>query len=195
MQHAFTALGKASASLFGLVLIALVFALRSAFSTLEEPEDFHEYSNWVSMAGLATFLYFGFCFLIAFRLLEDTTSTPEVVLLTALFTVFVIAAHASEFFTLSKLVQRFPECGKLAWAQVALVVSLLALTEVLMWVALSNATDLTVDHKVYLAASWILFTASVRAVALVGSGFWALSLMLSSGRVKPAAQFRVEEGD
>lgn len=45
MQHAFTALGKASASLFGLVLVSLVFALRSAFSTLEEPEDFHEYAN------------------------------------------------------------------------------------------------------------------------------------------------------
>jgi hypothetical protein len=29
----------------------------------------------------------------------------------------------------------------------------------------------------------------------VGSGFWALSLMLASGRVKPAAQFRIEEGD
>jgi len=120
MQHAFTALGKASASLFGLVLIALVFALRSAFSTLEEPEDFHEYSNWISMAGVATFLYFGFCFVVAFRLLEDATSTPEVVLITAIFTVLVIAAHGGEMLMLQRLVSRFEECRKLALAQVVL---------------------------------------------------------------------------
>jgi len=195
MQHAFTALGKASASLFGLVLIALVFALRSAFSTLEEPEDFHEYSNWISMAGVATFLYFGFCFVVAFRLLEDATSTPEVVLITAIFTVLVIAAHGGEMLTLQRLVSRFEECRKLALAQVFLVVALFGLTEVLMWTSLAGTSDATVDHRVYLAVSWVLFAASVRAVALVGSGFWALSLMLASGRVQPAAQFRIEEGD
>jgi len=195
MQHAFTALGKASASLFGLVLVSLVFALRSAFSTLEEPEDFHEYANWISMSGVATFLYFGFCFVIAFRLLEDATSTPEIVLIIAVFTVLVIAAHGGEMMMLQGLVARFPECRKLAIAQVVLSLSLFVLTAVLMWTSVAGTTDATVDHRVYLAVSWVLFAASVRAVALVGSGFWALSLMLGSGRVKPAAQFRAEEGD
>lgn len=195
MQHAYTALGKASASLFGLVLVALVFALRSAFSTLEDSRDFHEYSNWVSMAGVATFLYFGFCFLVAFRLLESETSTPELLIMTAVFTVLLAIAHGGEFYTLGNMVRRFPECGKLLWVQVGSVVALLTVTETLMWLAMAGVNDANVDHKVYLASSWILFAAAVRAVALVGSGFWALSVMLSSGRVRPAAQFRVEEGD
>jgi len=195
MQHAFMALGKASASLFGLVLLALVFALRSAFSTLEEPEDFHEYANWISMAGVATFLYFGFCFVVAFRLLEDATSTPELVLIMVAFTVLVVAAHGGEILTLRKLVSRFSECRKLELAQVIFVVLLFGLTEVLMWKSLAGTTAATVDHRVYLAVSWVLFAASVRAVALVGSGFWALSIMLATGRIKPAAQFRVEDGD
>jgi uncharacterized protein YhhL (DUF1145 family) len=195
MQHAFTALGKASASLFGLVLVALVFALRSAFTTLEEPEDFHEYANWVSMAGVACFLYFGYCFVVAFRLLEDATSTPEVALFTAIFTVLVIAAHGGEMLMLQRLVSRFKECKNLARAQIVLVFSLFAASEAAIWVALAGTTDATVDHRVYLAATWILFAASIRAVALVGSGFWALSQMLSSGRVKPASQLRAEEGD
>ncbi|MFH1149319.1 MAG: hypothetical protein V1748_02470 [Actinomycetota bacterium] len=195
MQDAFTALGKASASLFGLVLVALVFALRSAFSNLEEPEDFHEYSNWVSMAGVACFLYFGYCFVVAFRLLEDATSTPEIAIFTAVFTVMVIAAHGGELFMLQRLVSRFGECVNVARAQVILVVCLFSVSEAAIWMSLTGTTDATVDHRVYLAATWILFAASVRAIALVGSGFWALSQMLSSGRVKPASQIRIEEGD
>ena len=195
MQGSFTALAKASASLFGLVLVALVFALRSALSTLEEPGDFREYADWVSLAGIATFLYFGFCFLAAFRLLEDETSTPELVLLAALFTLLVVAAHVGELLMLRRLCNRFRECRTLGIVQVCFMSALLVFSEVAIWISLAGTTSATVDHRVYLASSWILFAASVRAVALVGSGFWALSLMLSSGRVVPAAAFRAQDGD
>jgi len=195
MQGSFTALAKASASLFGLVLVALVFALRSALSTLEEPEDFREYADWVSMAGVATFLYYGFCFLAAFRLLEDATSTPELVLLAACLTALIVAAHTGEFLMLRRLCARFHECRVLGLVQVGLTLALFVFTEVAIWSALSGTTAATVDHKVYVAATWILFAASVRAVALVGSGFWALSQMLMSERVTPAAPFRAQDGD
>ncbi|MHB8895617.1 MAG: hypothetical protein ACYC99_10635 [Candidatus Geothermincolia bacterium] len=195
MQGSFTALAKASASLFGLVLVVLVFALRSALSTLEEPEDFREYADWVSLAGIATFLYFGFCFLAAFRLLEDMTSTPELVFLGAILTVLIAAAHGGELFALHRLCNRFKECRKLGLVQACFVVALFVFSELTIWIALSGTTDATVDHRVYVAATWILFAASVRAVALVGSGFWALSQMLLSGNVKHAAAHRVEEGD
>jgi hypothetical protein len=195
MQGSFAALAKASASLFGLILVALVFALRSALTTLEEPDDFMEYADWVSMAGIATFLYFGFCFLAAFRLLEDATSTSELVLLATLFTVLIVATHAAELLMLRRLCGRFGECKTLGIVQVCLISALLVFSEVAVWLALSGTTAATVDHKVYLAVTWILFAASVRAVALVGTGFWALSLMLGSGHVKRAAAFRTREGD
>ncbi len=195
MQNSFTALAKASASLFGVVLVALVFALRSALSTLEEPADFREYADWVSAAGVAIFLYFGFCFLAAFRLLEDETSRPELVILAAVFTAFIFAAHGVELAMLRRLCARFGECRNLGLVQAALILALFALSEAAIWTALSRSTNATVDHGVYIAVSWILFAASVRAVALVGSGFWALSMMLSSGKVKPAAAFRTQDGD
>jgi hypothetical protein len=73
MESGFSALAQVAGTLFGLVLISLVFAYSMAITRIDSISDFTHFASWVRSAGLSCFLYFSCCFLIAFRLMEDET--------------------------------------------------------------------------------------------------------------------------
>ena len=79
MESGFSSMAGVAATLFGLVLISLVFAYTTAISRIDSIGDFSHFASWVWAAGVSCFLYFSCCFLISFRLMEDETWFPAIV--------------------------------------------------------------------------------------------------------------------
>jgi len=74
MESWFSALAQVAGTLFGLVLMSLVFACNIAIRRIDSISDFTHFASWVRSAGFPCFLYFFACsFLIAFHLMEDET--------------------------------------------------------------------------------------------------------------------------
>ena len=88
MESGFSALAQVAGTLFGLVLISLIFAYSTAITRIDSIGDFSHFASWVWSAGFPCFLYFSCCFLISFRLMEDETWFPALVGIAMLITIF-----------------------------------------------------------------------------------------------------------
>ena len=78
MESGFSALAQVAATLFGLVLVSLVFAYNTAVARIDSIGDFSHFASWVWAAGFSCFLYFSSCFLLSFRLMEHKTLVPAI---------------------------------------------------------------------------------------------------------------------
>ena len=104
MESGFSALAQVAATLFGLVLVALVFAYNTAISRIDSIGDFSHFASWVWAAGFSCFLYFSCCFLISFRLMEDKTWVPALAGIVAANTLFLIVSHYKELYWLRVMI-------------------------------------------------------------------------------------------
>ncbi len=90
MESGYSSLAGVAATLFGLVLVSLVFAYTTAISRIDSIGDFSHFASWGWAAGFSCFLYFSCCFLISFRLMEDETWLPAIVGIAMMITIFLI---------------------------------------------------------------------------------------------------------
>ena len=92
MESGFSSMAGVAATLFGLVLVSLVFAYTTAISRIVSIGDFSHFALWVWAAGFSCFLYFSCCFLISFRLMEDETWVPAIAGISMVITLLLIVS-------------------------------------------------------------------------------------------------------
>lgn len=178
MESGFQAIVAASATLLGLVLVALVFAYRSAITLIEKIGDFRHFAKWAWSAGFCCFLYFSSCFLVAFRLMEDETSRTILAVIIAAFSIALAAFHVLETRWLHNMGRaRWSEFRPIFWIQTTVVVVVFAFFELLTWRAVLQGTTAGLEKAMFTALTYTLFFAAFRAVMLVGLTFWSITLL------------------
>ena len=175
MESGFSALAQVAATLFGLVLIALVFAYTTAITRIDSIGDFSHFASWVWSAGFSCFLYFSCCFLISFRLMEDETWLPALAAIVIVITILLIISHYKELYWLRVMVQEDRRLFKnLYWIQNVLPVLIFVFFEVMIWRAILQPSPKRLEYAMYTALTYTLFFAALRAVVLVGASFSAI---------------------
>jgi hypothetical protein len=175
MESGFSALAQVAATLFGLVLIALVFAYSTAISRIDSIGDFSHFASWVWSAGFSCFLYFSCCFLISFRLMEDETWIPALAGIIVVNTIILIISHYKEIHWLRIMVHEDRQIfGNLYWTQAILPVAIFLFFQGMIWRAIMQPTIKSLEWAMYTALTYTLFFASLRAVILVGASFFAI---------------------
>ena len=175
MESGFSALAQVAATLFGLVLVALVFAYNTAISRIDSIGDFSHFASRVWAAGFSCFLYFSCCFLISFRLMEDKTWVPALAGIVATNTLFLIVSHYKELYWLRVMILEDRAKFKgLYWTQVSLPIIIFIFFQVTIWKALMQSSDKSLEWAMYSALTYTLFLAAMRAVILVGASFSAI---------------------
>jgi len=178
MEQGFSTLATASATLLGLVLVAVVFAFRSTFTRLDRIADFKELAKWIWMSGFSCFLYFGACLLLSFRMMEKAIDRPVIVILLALFSIALIVTHVLETHYLHSMKRMNPAGFKRIIAiQDPLIIVVFAVFELLAWLACAKGTFAAFELDFYMAMTYTLALASFRSVALVVLSFRAITLL------------------
>ncbi len=175
MESGFSALAQVAATLFGLVLVSLVFAYTTAISRIDSIGDFSHFASWVWAAGFSCFLYFSCCFLISFRLMEDETWRPALVGIVMANTIFLILSHYKEIRWLRIMIlEDRAKFRRLYWTQTTLPVIIFIFFQVTIWRALMQTSVKSLEGAMYSALTYTLFLAALRAVILVGASFSAI---------------------
>lgn len=175
MESGFASLAQVAATLFGLVLVALVFAYTTAISRIESIGDFSHFASWVWAAGFSCFLYFSCCFLIAFRLMEDETWMPAIEGIVIVVTLSLLVSiykelHWLRIMTLEDRVQ-FKGFFR---TQCSLPLMVFFFFQFMIWRAVRQSSVTHFESAMYTALTYTLFFASLRSVILVGSSFSAI---------------------
>lgn len=180
MESGFSALAQVAATLFGLVLVSLVFAYTTAIARIDSIGDFSHFAAWVWAAGFSCFIYFSCCFLIAFRLMEDETWMPAIAGIIAVNTLFLIISHYRElhWLRIMMLVDR-AKFRALCWTQAVLPIIIFTFFQVMIWRALMQTSVKSFERAMYTALTYTLFFAALRAVILVGASFAAIVILHS----------------
>jgi hypothetical protein len=176
MESGFSTLAMVAATLFGLVLIALVFAYTTAISRIDSIGDFSHFASWVWSAGFSCFLYFSCCFLIAFRLLEDETWLPAIVGIVVVITLALIFAHYKEIHWLRIMVREDHEIFRNFFrTQTILPIFIFIFFQIMIWRGILRLSiRSSFESAMYTALTYTLFFASMRALILVGASFFAI---------------------
>ncbi len=178
MEQGYASVITAASTLLGLVLIALVFALSSAISHLGNIRDFRPFARWIWFTALGCFLYFTYCIIISFRLRENESSRTVLLAITIVITVLLVLSQILEVLYLHQMSARNRERFKSLFAvQIAFDVFVLVLFVVFVWMALAQPGLLELKRHLYATLTYVLVLASLRAVVLVGSSFWAIMLL------------------
>ncbi len=178
MESAFDSLAHASATLLGLVLVALVFSYRSALSRLENIGEFRHFAKWVFAAGFTCFLYYGCCLLVGFRLSDDETSRIALIIITAFTTLALAFFHVLEIKWLHELArENWHDLRAVFIMNVLLSLAAFLVFAGLAWSALASSSMQRMEQLTFEAFTYALYITSLRAVVLVGSAFWALMVL------------------
>jgi hypothetical protein len=178
MESGFSALAQVAGTLFGLVLISLVFAYNMAITRIDSISDFTHFASWVRSASLSSFLYFACCFLIAFRLMEDETWRPALIGIALVITTSLIFSHGRELKWLRTMIQEDHEkFRKVHWTQITSGIVIFTFFEIMTWRALAQPSASSLELAMYTALTYTLFFASLRAVLLVGDSFVAIVVL------------------
>jgi uncharacterized membrane protein YidH (DUF202 family) len=178
MESGFQSLIYASATLLGLVLVALVFAYQSALTRIESIGEFRHFAKWVFAAGFSCFVYYSCCLLVGFRLSENETSRAAMIAIVGVSTVVLAATHYLELKWASEMAREDPEeLRNIYRVQFVLVLATFLVFEGLTWFALISSSIDELEKLTYTAFSYALVMASLRAVVLVGSSFWAIMIL------------------
>ncbi len=175
MESGFSTLATIAATLFGMVLVSLVFAFTTAISRIDSIAKFSHFASWVWAAGFSSFLYFSCCFLIAFRLMEDETWIPALIGIVICITIFLMILHVLELISFRIMIKgiglRFL---RLYWVESCIPVLIFIFFEIMIWRALSQSSLMLLERAMYTALTYTLYLAALRAVVLVGSSFWSI---------------------
>jgi len=178
MEAGFSALAQVAGTLFGLVLISLVFAYSMAITRIDSISDFSHFASWVWAAGFSCFLYFSCCFLIAFRLMEDETWRLALVGITGVITFLLIFSHYRELKWLRTMIQEdHDNFRRVKRTQIISCIVIFTFFEVMIWRALIRPSAPSLELAMYSALTYTLFFASLRAVLLVGDSFAAIVVL------------------
>jgi hypothetical protein len=171
MEAGFSALAQVAGTLFGLVLISLVFAYSMAITRIDSISDFSHFASWVWSAGFS-------CFLIAFCLMEDETWRPALVGIAGIITFLLIFSHYRELKWLQTMIQEdHDNFRRVKWTQVVSCTVIFMFFEVMIWRALVRPSASSLELAMYTALTYTLFFASLRAVLLVGDSFIAIVVL------------------
>lgn len=178
MESAFDSLAHASATLLGLVLVALVFSYRSALSRIDNFVEFRHFAKWVFAAGFTCFLYYGCCLLVGFRLSDDETSRLALILIAAFTTGTLAVSHYLELRWLREMAkENWQELRTIFAINLFLVLLSFLVFAGLAWSALANPSLERMEKLTYEAFTYALYVTSLRAVVLVGSAFWSIMVL------------------
>ncbi|MHB8895618.1 MAG: hypothetical protein ACYC99_10640 [Candidatus Geothermincolia bacterium] len=178
MEAGFSTLATASATLLGLVLVAVVFAFRSTFTRLDRISDFRDLAKWIWTSGFSCFLYFGVCLLLSFRMMETDVGRPALATILIIFSVALAVTHVLETRYLHSMRKTNPAGFKTVIAiQDPLIVIVFVAFEVLSWRAWGKGTFAAFELDLYAALTYTLALASFRSVALVVLSFRAITLL------------------
>ncbi len=182
MAEGFSTLATASATLLGLVLVAIIFAYRSTFTRLDRIADSRELARWIWTSGFSCFMYFGACLLIAFRMMDKAVGKPTLVAVLALFSAALLVSHVFETYYLHSMARYNPAGFRgLVAVQDTLIAVVLVVFEVLAWLAVFKASPAAFELELYTALTYTLFLASFRSVALVVFSFRAITILEQVG--------------
>jgi len=186
MESGFASLAGVAATLFGLVLVSLVFAYSTAISRIESIGDFSHFASWVWAAGFSCFLYFSCCFLISFRLMEDKTWIPAIEGIVTVITIALVFSLYKElrWLRVMTLEDRAKFKG-LFWTQSLLPIMIFIFFQVMIWIAVMQPSIRYLEPAMYTALTYTLFFAALRSVILVGASFSAI-VTLHNCKNKPA---------
>jgi hypothetical protein len=175
MESGFSAMAEVAATLFGLVMVSLVFAYNTAISRIDSIGDFSHFASWVWAAGFSCFIYFSCCFLISFRLMEDETWIPAIVGIVVANTILLFVSHYKELHWLSimTLEDRLKFRG-LYRTQAILPIIIFIFFQIMIWRAIMRLSVKSFESAMYTALTYTLFLAAMRAVILVGASFSAI---------------------
>ena len=175
MESGFSSMAGVAATLFGLVLISLVFAYTTAISRIDSIGDFSHFASWVWAAGFSCFLYFSCCFLISFRLMEDETWVPAIVGVIVVNTLLLIVSLYKElhWLRIMTLEDRSKFRG-LYRTQAILPIIIFIFFQVTIWRAIMRLSIKSLESAIYTALTYTLFLAAMRDVILVGASFSAI---------------------
>ncbi len=175
MESGFSALAQVAGTLFGLVLVSLVFAYTTAITRIDSIGDFSHFASWVWAAGFSCFLYFSCCFLISFRLMEDETWVPALVGIVTANTLFLIVSHYKELHWLQVMtLEDRRKFRGLYWTQAILPVIIFIFFQATIWRAVLQPSAKSLELAMYAALTYTIFLAALRAVILVGASFFAI---------------------
>ncbi|MGV8059170.1 MAG: hypothetical protein AB2L12_14290 [Smithellaceae bacterium] len=178
MESGFSALAQVAATLFGLVLVSLVFAYTTAIARIDSIGDFSHFASWVWAAGFSCFLYFSCCFLLSFRLMEDKTWVPALEAIVVAITIFLIISLYKETHWLRIMVlEDSVKFRGLFWSQVILPFIIFIFFQLSIWKALTQSSEKSLEWDIYNALTYTLFFAAMRAVILVGASFSAIIIL------------------
>jgi hypothetical protein len=178
MELGFSALAEVAATLFGLVMVSLVFAYNTAISRIDSLGDFSHFASWVWAAGFSCFLYFSCCFLISFRLMEDETWIPAIVGIVVFITLFLIVSLYKELHWLRIMtLEDSSEFRELYWTQAILPIIIFIFFQIMIWRAILRLSIKSFESAIYTALTYTLFFAAMRAVILVGASFSAIVIL------------------
>ena len=178
MEMGFSTLATASATLLGLVLVAVVFAFRSTFTRLDRISDFKELAKWTWTSGFSCFLYFGVCLLLSFRMMETKISKPVIAAILVAFTLALLVTHVLETRYLHSMKKLNPAGFRTVIAiQDPLIVIVFVVFLLLSWLSFTKSTPAGFELDLYTALTYTLVLASLRAVALVVLSFRAITLL------------------
>lgn len=186
LQHGYNAIAAASATLLGLVLVALVFAYRSAINLIDRVSDFRNFAKWVGAAGLACFFYFSYCFLVAFRLMEEETSRSALYIITGAATLLLLVVQYYEVRSLVDMGRRNSGSYRgLVTVQCSVMALVFIAFEAMTWIAITRPSLESMEKLLFNSLTYILFLAALRAVVLVAASFWSIMLMHYEEKAEP----------
>jgi len=186
----FAATMMAAASLFGLVLVALAFGYRAGMDRVESMGDFRHFGVWMWSSGLTCCVYYAYCMLIPAHLMVTNYSQIRLVVWIIASCVFILAGHAIETRSLFRMGHEDWEAFKRVFVlQTAIVVIIFAAFLTVNLSAVSRASKLTRFDELLIALVLTLVLVSIRAVLLVATSFYAITLLYTYEHEQKTCEF------
>ena len=186
----FAATMMAAASLFGLVLVALTFGYRAAMDRVENMGDFRHFGAWMWPAGLTCCVYYAYCLLIPAHLMVTNYSQTRLVVWIIVSCVIILVGHVVETRSLFRMGHEDWGAFKQVFiAQTAIVVLIFAGFLAVNLSAVSRASKLARFDELLVALALTLVLVSIRAVFLVATSFYAITLLYTHEQEQKTCEF------
>jgi len=186
----FAATMMAAASLFGLVLVALTFGYRAAMDRVESVGDFRHFGAWMWSSGLTCCVYYAYCLLIPAHLMVTNYSQTRLIAWITVSCVIILAGHVVETRALFRMGHEDWEAFKRVFvAQTAIVVLIFASFLTVNLRAVNLGSKLARFDELLVALALTLVLVSIRAVLLVATSFYAITLLYTCEQEQKTCEF------
>lgn len=186
----FAATMMAAASLFGLVLVALTFGYRAAMDRVENMGDFRHFGAWMWSSGLTCSVYYAYCLLIPAHLMVTNYSQTRLVAWVIASCVLILAGHVIETRSLFRMGHEDWGAFKQVFiAQTSIVALIFACFLTVNLMAVSRASKLARFDELLVALALTLVLVSIRAVFLVATSFYAVTLLYTYEQEQKTCEF------